>query len=123
MNVSKLSIRAMSWVALAVFFASAVHAQYRTSIQGVVTDASGAVVSGAKLTLTNPATGETQVRVSNDDGVYNFNALPAAARFRLEVEKQGFAKKVIDNLELTPEQANSDQCSARVGNGNADRNS
>jgi len=114
MNLSKLCIRAMSWVALAVFFAGAVHAQYRTSIQGVVTDASGAVVSGAKLTLTNPATGETQVRVSNEAGVYNFNALPAA-RFRLEVEKQGFAKKVIDNLELTPEQANSINVQLELG--------
>ncbi len=53
----------------------------------------GAVVPGANLTLTNPATGEKQVRVSNDAGVYNFNALPAAARFRLEVEKDGFQKK------------------------------
>ena len=44
-------------------------AQYRTSIQGVVTDATGAVVPGATLTLTNPATGEKQVRTSNDTGV------------------------------------------------------
>jgi hypothetical protein len=29
-------------------------AQYRTSIQGVVTDTTGAVVQGATLTLTNP---------------------------------------------------------------------
>src|SRR5271154_4235537 len=86
-------------------FTTLVQAQYRTSIQGVVTDSTGAVIAGANLTLTNPATGEKQVRVSNDAGVYNFNAL-AAARFRLEVEKKDFAKKVIDNLELIPEQAN-----------------
>jgi hypothetical protein len=82
------------------------NAQYRTSIQGVVTDSSGAVVPDANLTLTNPATGETQVRVSNEAGVYNFNALPASVRFRLEVEKKGFQKKVIDNVQLNPEQAN-----------------
>ncbi len=35
-------------------------AQYRTSIQGVVTDATGAVIPGANLTLTNPANGEKQ---------------------------------------------------------------
>jgi hypothetical protein len=80
-------------------------AQYRTSIQGVVTDSSGAVVPDANLTLINPATGEKQVRVSNEAGVYNFNALPAA-QFRLEVEKKGFQKKVIDNIQLNPEQAN-----------------
>jgi hypothetical protein len=82
-----------------------VQAQYRTSIQGVVTDTTGAVVSGATLTLTNPATGEKQVRTSDAAGVYNFNAL-AAAPFRLEVEAKGFEKKVIENLQLIPDQAN-----------------
>lgn len=82
-----------------------VQAQYRTSIQGIVTDATGAVVPGATLTLTNPATSEKQVRVSDDTGVFNFNAL-AAAPFRLEVESKGFEKKVIDNLVLIPDQAN-----------------
>jgi|HubBroStandDraft_1064217.scaffolds.fasta_scaffold04316_2 hypothetical protein len=98
--------RTVSIAVCIVLFAAMAHAQYRTSIQGVVTDPTGAVVPGANLTLTNPATGEKQVRVSSDAGVFNFNAL-AAARFRLEVQKDGFQKKVIDNLELIPEQANS----------------
>jgi Carboxypeptidase regulatory-like domain/TonB dependent receptor len=82
-----------------------VQAQYRTSIQGVVTDPTGAVIPGATLTLTNPATGEKWVRVSNEAGVFNFNAL-AAAPFRLEVGMKGFETKVIENLELVPEQPN-----------------
>jgi hypothetical protein len=91
---------------------SVVEAQYRTSIQGVVTDPTGAVVPGATLTLTDPATGQKQVRTSNDVGVFNFNALAAETRggnapqFRLEVEKTGFKKKVLDNVQLIPEQAN-----------------
>ena len=72
-----------------LFTAILSHAQYRTSIQGVVTDPTGAVVPGATLNLTNPATGEKQVRTSDNAGVYNFNAL-AAAPFRLEVEAKGF---------------------------------
>jgi hypothetical protein len=87
-------------------FAGLAQAQFRTSIQGVVTDASGAVISGANLTLTNPATGEKQVRTSNDSGVFNFNALPASVPFRLEVEKQGFQKQVLNHVELIPDQAN-----------------
>src|SRR6266404_6507558 len=126
LNKSTLSIRGDSMrrpslavhVALLIvsIIASAtlVQAQYRTSIQGVVTDATGAVVPGATLTLTNPATGEKQVRVSNEAGVYNFNAL-AAARFRLEVEKDGFQKKVIDNIELIPEQPNALNVQIEVG--------
>src|ERR1700723_1372742 len=95
------ALRRVSMFACILLSAAMAHAQYRTSIQGVVTDTSGAVIPGANLTLTNPATGEKQTRVSNDSGVYNFNALPAVP-FRLEVEKGGFEKKVIDNLQLIP---------------------
>jgi Carboxypeptidase regulatory-like domain/TonB dependent receptor len=101
---SRLLRLIMSTVAI-IFMSTMAQAQYRTSIQGVVTDPTGAVVPGATLTLTNPATGEKQVRTSSDAGVYNFNAL-AAAPFRLEVEAKGFQKKVLDSLQLIPEQAN-----------------
>jgi Carboxypeptidase regulatory-like domain/TonB dependent receptor len=92
-----------------------VQAQYRTSIQGVVTDPTGAVVSGATLTLTNPATGEKWVRTSNDVGVYNFNAL-AAAPFRLEVAAKGFKTKVLENVVLIPEQPNALDVQLELGN-------
>ena len=51
MSLSKFSIRALTLLACAVFFAAAAHEQYRASIQGVVTDTQGAVVSGAAVTL------------------------------------------------------------------------
>src|SRR6202034_4776780 len=89
-----------------VFFAALAHAQYRTSIQGSVTDSTGAVVPGANLTLTNPTTGEKQVRDSNGDGVYNFNALPDSVPFRLEVERQGFLKKGLGHLQVDHQRAN-----------------
>ena len=57
------------------------HAQFRTSIQGVVTDPDGEVVPGATLTLKNLSTNETVVRTSNETGVFNFNALPAGPLF------------------------------------------
>src|SRR5689334_484401 len=108
------ALRNVSLLACIILSTVLAQAQYRTSIQGVVTDATGAVVPGANLTLTNPATGQKQVRVSNDDGVFNFNAL-AAARFRLEVEKDGFQKKVIDNIDLIPEQPNALNVQLAVG--------
>ena len=90
-------------------------AQYRTSIQGVVKDASGAVIPGATLTLTNPATNDKIVRTSNESGVFNFNALQAAATFRLEVVAKGFQKKVIDHLDLVPDQPNGLNVQLAVG--------
>jgi len=81
------------------------HAQFRTSIQGVVTDPDGAVVPGATLTLKNLSNNETVVRTSSDSGVFNFNALPPD-HFSLTVEREGFQKQVLDNLQLIPEQPN-----------------
>ena len=48
-------------------------AQFETaSIVGTVKDATGAVVPGAKVTLTNTATGVTAERVSDANGNYEF---------------------------------------------------
>src|SRR5215469_9144614 len=95
-------------LAIAAFFAlvAPASAQFRTSIQGVVTDPQDAVIPGATLTLKDLSTNETQVRTSNDAGVFNLNALPPD-RFSLTVEMKGFQQKVLDNLVLIPEQPNS----------------
>lgn len=115
MRRPSLAVRVVLLIAAMFAVTTLVQAQYRTSIQGVVTDATGAVVSGATLTLTNPATGEKIVRVSNDSGVFNFNALAAAARFRLEVEAKGFQKKALDNVELIADQPNALNVQLEIG--------
>src|SRR5215469_260179 len=115
MRRHKFAVHVVLLITCTFFLTTLVQAQYRTSIQGVVTDATGAVIPGANLTLINPATGEKQVRTSDDAGVFNFNALAAGARFRLEVEKQGFEKKVLDNLNLIPDQPNAVNVQLAVG--------
>jgi hypothetical protein len=45
------------------------------SIQGVVTDPSGAVVTNAKITITNKETGQATVVTTNGSGVYNSGGL------------------------------------------------
>ncbi len=97
-----------------VFFVAGARAQYRTSIQGTVTDPQGAVIPGATLTLKDLATGQTLVRTSNGEGIFNFDALPAD-HFTLTVERDGFQKKVLDNLQLIPEQPNSLNVQMEVG--------
>ena len=95
------------WGAFTVLFllAPLAQAQYRASIQGVVSDATGAVIPGATLTLTNTGTNEKQVRTSDFSGVFNFNALPPDT-FTLVATKKGFQQKVLDKLQLIPEQPN-----------------
>lgn len=101
-------------IALLLLLAAPVQAQYRTSIQGTVTDPQGAVVPGATLTLTDLATNAKIVRTSDSVGVFNFNALPAD-RFTLTVERTGFKTKVLDDLRLIPEQANSLNIQLEIG--------
>jgi Carboxypeptidase regulatory-like domain len=109
------AIRASLTFALAILLmAPCARAQYRASIQGVVTDPTGAVIPGATLTLTNNATNEKKQTTSNDAGIYNFNALPPDT-FTLVAEKDGFQKKVLDHLQLIPEQANAVDVQLTVG--------
>lgn len=95
------------WCILGLMLAATLpaSAQFRTSIQGVVTDPSGAVIPGATLTLTDNGTGAKQVRTSDSNGVYNFNALPPD-NFTLVITRDGFQEKDLVNLQLNPEQAN-----------------
>jgi len=59
---------------MALFGVTTLYAQVDTgSITGVVSDASGAVVSGAKVTLTNEGTGASLTTSTGSDGVYTFS--------------------------------------------------
>ncbi|MGB8479603.1 MAG: carboxypeptidase-like regulatory domain-containing protein [Acidobacteriaceae bacterium] len=89
-------------------------AQFRASIQGVVTDPSGAVVSGATVTLIDTATNHTITATTSGSGVYTFNALPPD-QFTLTVEAPGFKKKTLNNVQILPEQANAVNVTLNLG--------
>src|SRR5436305_9249779 len=72
-------------------------AQFRTSIQGTVTDPSGAVIPGATLTLTDTDTNHVVTATSNASGVYNFNALPTD-HFNLTAEAKGFKTRTLQDV-------------------------
>ena len=67
------------------------------SITGTVTDASGAVLSGAKVTMTNEATGASLSTVSGADGVYNFSPV-RIGNYKLDVSASGFKTAVQGNV-------------------------
>ena len=61
------------------------------TVAGTVTDASGAPVGDAEVTITNIASGEKRVQPTSSDGYYNFvNLIPGT--YRVEVEKTGFKR-------------------------------
>src|SRR6202140_1106933 len=60
------------------------------SIQGTVTDPSGAVVSGAKVVVINQGTGQTQTLTTNAAGSYSSQALDPG-QYKLQVSAKGFS--------------------------------
>src|SRR3982751_2292813 len=60
------------------------------SIQGTITDGTGAVVSEAKITAVNTATNATRSTTSSASGAYAIANLPIGS-YNVSVEKNGFA--------------------------------
>src|ERR1022692_1292151 len=66
-------------------------------ILGRVADPSGAVLSAAKITLTNEATGISRDALSNDSGDYSFVEV-APGTYTVQFELTGFKKNVQKNV-------------------------
>lgn len=111
---SRKAALSLGAVALSACCVHAAQAQFRTSVQGTVTDPSGAVIPNATLTLKDNQTNQTTVHKSDGNGIFNFNALPAD-HFTLTIEGDGFQKKVYNDLQFIPEQANSLQVQMQIG--------
>ena len=103
-NVTRL-LRIMAMMACCCLMTLAAHAQFRASIQGTVTDPTGAVVPGAKITLTDTTTNHVMTTTSSGSGTYVFNALPPD-KFNLTVTASGFQAKTLNGVQIKPEQAN-----------------
>ena len=69
--------RSRVWRITAVIaLAAAVHGQTsRGTVSGTILDASGAVVAGARVVLTGAETGARQSALSNEAGIYRFDAV------------------------------------------------
>lgn len=70
-----------------------------TSLRGTITDPKGAVLPGATVTLTNPATGFSRTTKSGNDGGYQFLEVPPAT-YALTVTASGFATLKQDKVTL-----------------------
>ena len=66
-------------------------------LTGLVTDPSGAVVSGVQVTLTNFSTGDKRTTVTTQAGIYRFNALPIVGTYNLQISAAGFRPVAVHN--------------------------
>ncbi len=73
--------------------------EFRASVAGQVTDASGAVLPGATITARNVATNATYKSTSGEDGEYVLRSLDPG-NYVFTVEKTGFRKLVREGIVL-----------------------
>src|SRR5213593_2707371 len=70
-------------------------------LSGVVTDQSGALIPGVTITATRTVTGVVTTTVTNEAGVYNFQALQPGSGYSVSASLPGFQTLTYTNLELS----------------------
>jgi outer membrane receptor protein involved in Fe transport len=104
MTCVALSIRLLLISTILALLSSTASAQYGASLEGTVTDKSGAVVVGATVTVTNQATGVSRNTVTSDAGFYRIPALTPGA-YRVDVEAPSFKKWTTSDVQVGAESA------------------
>jgi hypothetical protein len=99
---------------LVLAFTSAAQAQFRSAIEGVVTDPSGGIVSDAQVTLVNVETGVSQTVKTNSTGSYSFPALPPG-KYKITVSAKGFASVAQENITLGGAETRTISLAMKVG--------
>src|SRR5271156_4672030 len=88
----------MFLAALVVLLATALVAQtFRGTILGTVTDASGAVISGASVKIHNVNTGQDRATQTSADGSYTVSELPIGT-YTVTVSQSGFQTSVTSSV-------------------------
>ena len=93
----------LSWLPFLVVFVVLIlsfgaFAQGAGDLTGLVTDSTGAVISGVEVKLTNSATGEVRTTVTTAAGIYSFPALPIVGTYALEIASKGFKSTRVQNI-------------------------
>jgi hypothetical protein len=109
-----LNIRFALISTVLVLLPSLALAQYGASLQGTVTDKSGAVVSGATVTATNQATGVSRNTVTGESGFYRIAGL-APGQYHVDVEAPSFKKSSKSNVSVLSETVNGANITMETG--------
>jgi hypothetical protein len=88
------------FLAFVFCFSVSVHAQVTgATLSGTVTDASGAVIAGAEVSVRNTATGITRETTTDSAGFYTVpNLIPGP--YEVKISAKGFTTAVQSNLTL-----------------------
>lgn len=86
----------------------------RATLEGTITDASGAAISGAKVKISAVETGQTQERATNSNGHYRFPGL-ALGEYTLFATNPGFKTKVVEEIVVQVGQTRTLDVSLEIG--------
>ncbi|HEU4417039.1 MAG TPA: carboxypeptidase-like regulatory domain-containing protein, partial [Candidatus Angelobacter sp.] len=95
--LSKIAFRQWMLCSVMLVFAVAAFAQTTASIQGSVTDQSGAAVVGAKVTVKNAALGIERTTQTGSTGTYEVPTLPPG-EYSVQVQQSGFETQLANNV-------------------------
>jgi hypothetical protein len=98
--IDVLKMRACTVVAACALAGLPLLAQdFRATISGRVTDATGAAIPGAKVTATQVSTNQVTAQTTNPEGYFTLTYL-LPSTYNIEVEAQGFKRMKGDNVTL-----------------------
>ena len=104
MKRSNLAVHVVLLIVSIVALTAVVYAQFGASVQGTVTDKSGAVVSGANVTVTDQATSLSHSTVTDASGFYRINELPPGM-YTVEAQAGNFKKSSRTGVVVNAERA------------------
>jgi hypothetical protein len=86
----------------------------RSSLEGTITDPSGATISGARVRISAAETGITEERTTNSNGQYRFPGI-AIGEYKVSVSNSGFKTEVIGDVVLQVGQTRTLDVSLQIG--------
>jgi hypothetical protein len=114
-----MSVRAFKhvvfWTALIAFLTGNALAQTtQGGIVGTIRDQKGANITGAKVTVSSPATGLHRETTTADNGIFRVMALPTGI-YQIKAEAPGFATATTTGVEVGVDQVRTLDLTLRVG--------
>ena len=119
------SNRVLASVCIALSLLASVPSTYAqsdtSSLSGTILDASGAVVSKAKIVVHDNATNTDRTATSNDEGSFTLTNLPSG-NYRIRVEATGFQTTTLNDVRLDPSIGRRVDVSMKVGDAGTEIN-
>ncbi len=110
--------RALAFIGLILtailFVAPTASAQSTATLSGIVRDASGAVIAGADITITNQSSGDLRKTVTTNEGYFSLSLLPVGI-YKLTVTATGFSTYQATDIELNTRDSKSVNVTMKMG--------